>query len=409
MLNVFEAFAGYGSQRMALKNLGIEHKVVAISEIDKFAIASYEAIHGETNNLGDISKIDVNDIPEHDLLTYSFPCQDISIAGNLGGFDKKSGTRSSLLWETNRIIEHIKPKYLLMENVKNLIGKKFMPGFVEWISHLEELGYSNYWEVLNAKDFGVPQNRERVFMVSILGEHEPYIFPKPIKLNKRLKDVLADEVDEKYYLSKEIQERFLYNPNFKNEIKVLGTTDPNASIGQKDITYSKEGIVGALTATDFKQPKQIGIEQITRIDTEKRKNISAYRTYSAKGLAPTLNTMQGGGREPHVVETSIIQKARGYNKGGEHKISPSITSSSWQENNLLKNNYRIRKLTPLECWRLMDVKDEDFYKAQKVNSNTQLYKQAGNSIVVSVLEAIFRNMFLEVPEKDLIGEHIPLF
>ena len=149
---------------MALRNLGVEHEVVAISEIDKFAIKSYEAIHGQTRNLGDITKINTEDIPDHDLFTYSFPCQDISIAGKMRGLDKESGTRSSLLWECERIIKAKKPKYLLMENVKNLVGKKFKSYFEEWLKVLEDLGYSNYWRVLNSQDFNVPQNRERVFV-----------------------------------------------------------------------------------------------------------------------------------------------------------------------------------------------------------------------------------------------------
>ena len=156
--------------------LGIEHEVVAIAEIDKYAVASYEAIHGDYPNLGDISKIDPNDIPNHDLFTYSFPCQDISVAGKQKGLDMDSGTRSGLLWECQKVIDAKKPKYLLMENVKNIVGKKHKHNFDKWLEWLEQQGYSNYWQVLNAKDYGVPQNRERVFCVSILGEHEPYIF-----------------------------------------------------------------------------------------------------------------------------------------------------------------------------------------------------------------------------------------
>lgn len=202
-IKVFEAFSGIGTQRMALRNLGIEHEVVAIAEIDKYALKSYEAIHGDCPNLGDISKIDPNTIPDHDLFTYSFPCQDISVAGKGKGFEKGSGTRSGLLWECEKVIRAKKPKYLLMENVKNIVSKKFKPGFEEWLKALEEIGYTNYYSVLNAKDFGIPQNRERVFCVSILGYHEPYIFPEKQELTIRLKDVLEDEVDEKYYLSEE--------------------------------------------------------------------------------------------------------------------------------------------------------------------------------------------------------------
>ena len=203
MIKVFEAFSGIGTQRMALKNLGIEHEVVAIAEIDKCALKSYEAIHGDCPNLGDISKIDPNDIPDHDLFTYSFPCQDISVAGKQKGLDINSGTRSGLLWECQKVIAAKKPKYLLMENVKNLVGKKHKHNFDKWLEWLEEFGYTNYWQILNAKDYGIPQNRERVFCISILEEHEPYIFPEKRELTLRLKDILEDEVDEKFYLSEE--------------------------------------------------------------------------------------------------------------------------------------------------------------------------------------------------------------
>src|SRR5699024_4689563 len=136
----------------------------------------------KVRNLEDISKINVEKVPDDDLFTYSFHCQDISLAGELGGRKKGPVTRSRLLWECKRVIDTKKPKYLLMENVKNLVSKKFKPHFEDWLKYLETLGYTTYWEVLNAKDYGVPQNRERVFAVSVLGEHEPYVFPKPIKL-----------------------------------------------------------------------------------------------------------------------------------------------------------------------------------------------------------------------------------
>ena len=209
-IKVFEAFSGIGTQRMALRNLGIEHEVVAIAEIDKYALKSYEAIHGDCPNLGDISKIEPNTIPDHDLFTYSFPCQDISAAGKQKGLDMDSGTRSGLLWECQKVIATKKPKYLLMENVKNLVSKKHKHNFDKWLEWLESQGYTNYWQILNAKDYGIPQNRERVFVVSILGEHEPYIFPEKQELTIRLKDVLDDEVDEKYYLSEERVEQMTW-------------------------------------------------------------------------------------------------------------------------------------------------------------------------------------------------------
>lgn len=160
-IRVFEAFAGVGSQRMALRNLGIPHEVVAIAEIDKYAIKSYEAIHGETYNLGDIGKVNTQNIPDHDLFTYSFPCQDISVAGKQRGLDDNS-TRSGLLWECEKVINVKRPKYLLLENVKNLVGKKHRHNFDKWLEILEGYGYTNYWKILNAKDYGIPQNRESI-------------------------------------------------------------------------------------------------------------------------------------------------------------------------------------------------------------------------------------------------------
>lgn len=197
MIKVFEAFSGYGSQSIALERLGIEHKVVGISEIDKNAIKAYYALHSEDiPNLGDVSKINPEDLPEFDLFTYSFPCTDISLSGKVEGI-VRGKTRSGLLYECERIIEYCKPKYLLMENVKNLVGKKFKPQFDDWLKYLESLGYSNQWFILNAKDFGVPQNRERVFCISVLDEEiDLKIEYKGDFLS--LEDILETNVSENY-------------------------------------------------------------------------------------------------------------------------------------------------------------------------------------------------------------------
>ena len=360
MLRVFEAFAGYGSQSIALRNLGVEDEGVAISEIDKYAIKAYEAIHGPTNNLGDISKIDPKDIPDHDLFTYSFPCQDLSVAGKQAGLGK--GTRSGLLYECEKVIEAKKPKYLLLENVKNLVGKKFKPQFDEWLDYLESLGYTNYWKVLNAKDYGVPQNRERVFVVSILGDHKPYEFADKIPLDKCIADILEDEVDEKYYINKSFH---LVDKGHQAELDIKGQ------------------------------------------DCIKR-------AYSTDKIAPTLTTMQGGLREPKILIPQATKKGyiemdlpgicdlsypnsktrRGrVQEGG--KVSPTLTAAS-QDICYIEPSYRIRKLTPRECFRLMGMRDDDIDKIQATGiSNTQQYKMAGNSIVVNVLEAIFKNLFME--------------
>lgn len=214
-IRVFEAFAGYGSQHLALKRLkrdypSFDFEVVGISEIDKYAIQAYEALHGEANNYGDISKIDWSEVPDFDLLTYSFPCTDISNAGQQQGFDEGSGTRSSLLWECRKAIVQKRPKYLLMENVKAICSKKFMPLFQKWLQNLEDYGYYNNYRVLNGKDFGIPQNRERCFAISIrrdlLDPSPVYHFPEPFPLELRLKDILEPKVDEKYYLSDKLIE-----------------------------------------------------------------------------------------------------------------------------------------------------------------------------------------------------------
>ena len=444
MLRVFEAFSGYGSQSIALRNLGIEHKVVAISEIDKYAIKAYEAIHGPTLNLGDISKIDVNDIPAHDLFTYSFPCQDLSVAGKQKGLGE--GTRSGLLYECEKVIEHCRPKYLLLENVKNLVGKKFKADFDKWLEYLEGLGYTNYWKVLNAKNYGVAQNRERVFVVSILGEHEPFEWPTPIPLDKCIADILEEQVDEKYYLSEEIQKRFKITNQNKN---VLGTTKPDfRTIGQRDLVYNKEGIMGSLVATDYKQPKQIAeINQVGMLDIKGNEQVR--RVYGDNGISPTLNTMQGGNRQPKIIceqrcdeglrffKDNICGTIRTINSGGDKRVieykgeeielpcigasrgrnpenpssrvagepteqrleintngtSNTITTVQ-KDNYAIEESFRIRKLTPRECFRLMGMRDDDINKIQEAGiSNTQQYKLAGNSIVVDVLEAIFKNLF----------------
>lgn len=237
-IKVMEAFAGYGSQSMALellhKDIGLEYEVVGISEIDKTATMAYYAARDERldpnsekfdralveslaakkgkyqpteeltrryPNFGDITKINWENVPDFNLLTYSFPCTDISTAGLQKGLAEGSGTRSSLLWECAKAIQAKRPKYLLMENVKALVSDKFIPDFRRWMKWLEDMGYSNFYQVLNSKNFGVPQNRERIFMISILPDNAIYYFPKPFKLERRLKDVLERNVDESFYLS----------------------------------------------------------------------------------------------------------------------------------------------------------------------------------------------------------------
>ena len=218
-LRVVELFAGYGSQALALKYLGIPYKVIGISEIEPNALKAYMAIHGETENWGDISKIDWSDKPDFDFATYSFPCQDISNAGNQAGFAEGLGTRSSLLWECKKMIEAKHPKYLLMENVKSMTSEKFIPGYKKWVNYLFDQGYTSFAQVLNAKDYGIPQNRERIFLVSVL-DGGWFNFPQPVELKLKLKDMLEEKVDEKFYLDDKKVAEFIGNLD-KEKIKKI--------------------------------------------------------------------------------------------------------------------------------------------------------------------------------------------
>lgn len=210
MIRVFTAFSGYDSQCLALDRIGVDYDLVGWSEIDRYAIKAHDALFPQYagRNYGDISRIDWANVPDFDLFTYSFPCTDISAAGQQKGFTEGSGTRSSLLWECRKAVETKRPRFLLMENVKALTSEKFMPLFREWEMWLRGQGYTNYSAVLNAKDYGVPQNRERIFMVSILGGGW-FEFPHKEPLHKRLKDVLESNVEERYYLSDKIVQGYL--------------------------------------------------------------------------------------------------------------------------------------------------------------------------------------------------------
>lgn len=364
MLKVFEAFAGYGSQRMALKNLNIPHQVVGISEIDGDALLSYAAIHEDlskkrfqninksneemwtylesinvplnyktfenkaknlrgqklkdmyianiiSQNYGDIRQINPKDLPDFDFFTYSFPCQDISVAGSQKGLLADSGTRSSLLWECCKIIEYKKPKYLMMENVKNLVGKNHKKSFDDFLEYLSSLGYTNYWSILNARDFNIPQNRERVFCISILNNETSFEFPNPIDLKIFMNDLLEKDVSEKYFLKNNQVSDFPIKQDY------IYCLDSNYWKG----TFLK----------DF-------------LEKHRRQLVSGTQREDGK--------------------------------------------------------YPARRLTPLETWRFMGCKDEDFNKAKEFVSNTSLYKQAGNSIVVTVMENIFTNLFLNTFKED---------
>lgn len=360
-IRLFEAFAGIGTQHMALKRLGVEVELVGISEVDKFAIASYEAIHGKVKNYGGIGSFDR--FPANiDIATWSFPCQDISQAGTQRGMTK--GTQSNYGYVFLDTVENTpkdeRPKVLLMENVRALFSETFKDDWREIQLRLERMGYKNYAELLIATDYGIPQTRERIFIVSILGDYS-YKFPRPIKLERILKDFLEEEVDNKYVLSKRM-------------IRALSGIDYDG---------------------DFPRAEQFQPHDITK-----------------NKIAKTITTRAGGRPTDNFIimpENTIKGYAKAYDGDGVYINRPYQKRGVVQRNKIqtlktqqdvgvveraLNGELRIRKLTPIETWRLMGVSDEDFHKANKVTSDTQLYKQAGNAIVVDVLYHIFREMLI---------------
>ncbi len=344
-LKLISLFSGIGAFEKALKNIGVDYELINYCEIDKFASKSYSLIHDESEdkNLWDITKVDIEKLPKDiDLITHGSPCQSFSLAGKQNGADKGSGTSSSLMWNSVQIIEHCRPKYVIWENVKNVLSIKHKHNFEQYLNTLDKLGYTNYYKVLNAKDFGIPQNRERIFIVSIINNQSIFEFPvaKEHQEEYIFKDFvdLTEKVDDKFYLSKEktiiLKEKILNNKELFKQENGLLTTKPSEN--------------------KRKINRLFGL-----YDRENRSRADRYSFYSLYGLCPTLTTCSGGGLQPLFIEQGII-----------------------------------RKLTPKEFFRLMGFSDED-YQICKDNdmSDAQLYKQAGNSIVVNVLEDIFKNLF----------------
>lgn len=514
-------FSGIGAFEKALKNIGIDYELVGFSEIDKYAIKSYCAVHGvdECLNLGDISKIDLDSLPKNiDLITHGSPCQDFSIAGRLAGGDKGSGTRSSLMWCTVDIVGAVRPKYVVWENVKNLLSKTNRHNFDGYLEIMNELGYNSYYKVLNAKDFGIPQNRERVFTVSIRKDIDTgYTFPEGFELKLKLKDMLEETVDEKYYLNDaqinriqtttyntgktRIQEKdycdTLCARDWKDPkcVKVKSESDDTIELpgaygrefGSKGKIQETDSACATLQAAMGNGGGNVPIiKVIGKLDIKGHDCVK--RVYSDDGIAPTLTDMQGGNRQPkimtmgnympsghdasrivdeeglaptvkenHGTVTAVAMRGR-YNDVGkveqqievsdreiansittvqkdsligesikikeatkagfkeacegdginissrikyqrgnvQHDICQTLISNGGNDRGVVTESMRIRKLTPRECWRLMGFSDEDFDKAAGVpTSNTQLYKQAGNSIVVDVLEAVLGVIFCE--------------
>lgn len=456
-MKILELFGGIGACSKALERIGVDYEIADYVEIDKYAVKSFNAMHGTNFEPQDVTKWD-KDI-KVDLIMHGSPCQDFSVAGKNAGGDKNSGTRSSLMYETLRIVEKLKPKYVIWENVKNLLSKKHRHNFDAYIDAMAELGYVSKYQILNAKDYGVPQNRERVFTISCRHDGDSQImgsflaqfnFPEPMPLERRLKDILEDSVDERYYLSDEQVSKIKLS-DFSQKKRLIQDGDTSQTI----------------LSRDYKDPKCVRVGGL--YDKEGSRH-QAGSIYDPNGVCATLSTMQGGNQEP------IIVASRGRGENNEQQLEPNFTGAtntltSVQKDNLVAeprdisktvrtggrgsldrhswdivtepikiktanvkgydeasdgdaidlqypdsktrrgrvghgvsktlmtsdqmavvNGYRIRKLTPLECWRLMGFDDADYAKAAQVNSNTQLYKQAGNSIVVNVLEGILGNL-----------------
>ena len=444
-LRVLSLFSGIGAFEKALTNIGVDFDMVGFSEIDKYATKSYCAIHNvdESLNLGDITKIDLSNLPNADLITHGSPCTSFSLAGKGAGGDKGSGTQSSLMWYSVEIINRVKPKYVIWENVKNVLSKKHRHNFDLYIDILDKMGYKSYFEVLNAKNYGVPQNRERIFVISILGEHKPFIFPDEIPLELKLKDILEESVEEKYYL-KDTKDFFIKN-SFKMEYKGNGFrfaphVKANANVGctvttragarmddnfildinseQEKFEFSTKNeelklLVPQATKSGYIEMELPGVADLSYPSSKTRRG----RVQEGGKISPCIAATQQDicyiqykGNE---VELPCIAASRGRNPENpsdktsgcptEQRLEVNTNNVSNTLTTVQKDNYvldvndlsqlKIRKLTPKECWRLMSFTDSDIEKCISIGiSNTQLYKQAGNSIVVSILEGIFKNL-----------------
>lgn len=417
-IKILELFGGIGACTRALDRLGIDYEIADYVEIDKYAVKSYNAINGTKFEPQDITTWD-KDI-EVDLIMHGSPCQDFSIAGKQAGGDKDSGTRSSLMYETLRIVDKLKPKYIIWENVKNLISKKHIHNFNAYIETMEKLGYNSYYQVLNAKDYGIPQKRERVFTISIRKDIDRgYKFPEKIELKLKLKDLLEDKVDEKYYLSDKMlncfmsngtgkfprRDRFLANINRKNQslansITTLPGQRPTDNFVKE---YNlKEQLCNKLIENDIVKEGEIINHSYT--NSKQRDTLDKF-IESKNGIMPTMTTrpdilgivVKEGTKVGYAVATNGDSVDLSYpnSKNRRGRVGKGISHTLTVGGSMnVVDNLRIRKLTPLECWRLMGFKDNEYYQAEKVNSNAQLYKQAGNSIVVNVLEAILQKLLI---------------
>ncbi len=381
-MKIIELFAGIGACSKALETLEIDLEIIDAVEIDKFAIASFNAMHNTNFGTQDIKTYNkkFNNI---DLISHGSPCQDFSIAGKQAGGDIGSGTRSSLMYETIRVVGEIRPKYVLWENVKNLLSKKHRHNFDSYIEMMDKLDYNSYYQVLNAKDYNVPQNRERVYTVSIRKDidNNTFKFPDKEELKIRLKDILEEAVEEKYYLKerglKYINKRLgNYTQLIKSDTEVAHC--PITALGNANWT-------GNMVLDDTNKCIKVG-----ELDIKGQDNIK--RVYATEGISPTLTNMQEGNRQPKILvknatkqgyveafEGDSINLAYPNSRTRRGRVGKQVSQTLTTNSNIgvVTPGIKIRKLTPKECWRLMGFSDKDFYKAKSVGiSDTQLYKQS---------------------------------
>lgn len=391
-MKFLDLFAGIGGFRLGMESAG--HECIGFCEIDKFARTSYKAIHDTTGEveMHDITTISdefIREIGSVDVICGGFPCQAFSIAGKRKGFED---TRGTLFFEIARFASILRPRYLFLENVKGLLNHEGGATFETILRALDELGYDVEWQVLNSKDY-VPQNRERVFIIGHLrGERTRKVFPferkngttaknniKPINNSKKTRELLNFDSTNRFYDVNGISPclNTMQGGDREPKIAVVGNVNPSGS-GMNGQVYSSNGLAPTLT-TNKGEGAKIAIPVLTPDRVEKRQNGRRFKDDGEEMFTLTAQDKHG---------VAIIQKSRGYNDGGIYKVAPTVTSNSWHENNFLKDSIRIRKLTPRECWRLQGFPDWAFDKAKEVNSDSQLYKQAGNSVTVPVIADI---------------------
>nr|DAP13918.1 MAG TPA: Cytosine specific methyltransferase [Caudoviricetes sp.] len=379
-MEFLDLFAGIGGFRLGMEAAG--HECIGFCEIDKFARASYKTIHNtkgeiELHDITEVTEEEIRNIGHVDVICGGFPCQAFSIAGARRGFED---TRGTLFFEIARFASILRPKYLFLENVKGLLNHDKGNTFEVILSALDELGYDVEWQVLNSKNFGVPQNRERVFIIGHLrGERTRNVFP------------ISGESEQSDHQPK---------------IEIIGNTkNPNGTRkGTRSVVYGSGGVVGTLTATDYKEPKQVAIKQFGILQPNFNQCGVVYET---DGIAPTIRAYQGGGLEPKIrvkeatsqgyAEAQIgdsVNLSHPNSKTRRGRVGKQIANTllTGESQGVVEPDYRIRKLTPRECWRLQGFPDWAFDKAQEVNSNSQLYKQAGNSVTVNVIAAIAKEL-----------------